>query len=86
MMLCSEKQSPLFMNAYEKVTLQRDVVGTLIPAGTKVDYRAAMTVKAPLPGFIVRRATDALVSASLPGMFAAIDREVARRKQAQQPT
>ena len=25
------------MNAYEKVTLQRDVVGTLIPAGTKVE-------------------------------------------------
>jgi probable FeS assembly SUF system protein SufT len=31
------KQSPLFMNAYEKITLQRDVVGTLIPAGTKVE-------------------------------------------------
>jgi len=30
----------------------------------------------------VRRATDALVSASLPGMFASIDREVARRKPA----
>jgi probable FeS assembly SUF system protein SufT len=27
----------LFMNAYEKVILQRDVVGTLIPAGTKVE-------------------------------------------------
>jgi probable FeS assembly SUF system protein SufT len=25
------------MNAYENVTLQRDVVGTLIPAGTKVE-------------------------------------------------
>jgi ribosome-associated toxin RatA of RatAB toxin-antitoxin module len=50
------------------------------PAGTKVDYRAAMTIKAPLPGFIVRKATDALVSASLPGMFAAIDRETHRRK------
>jgi probable FeS assembly SUF system protein SufT len=25
------------MNAYEKITLQRDVVGTLIPAGTKVE-------------------------------------------------
>lgn len=50
------------------------------PAGTKVDYRAAMSIKAPLPGFIVRKATDALVSASLPGMFASIDRETHRRQ------
>jgi uncharacterized membrane protein len=50
------------------------------PAGTRVDYRAALSVKAPLPGFIVRRATDALVAASIPGMFAAIDREVAQRR------
>lgn len=50
--------------------------------GTKVDYRAAMTIKAPLPGFIMRKATDALVSASLPGMFASIDREVQRRRAA----
>jgi ribosome-associated toxin RatA of RatAB toxin-antitoxin module len=50
------------------------------PAGTKVDYRASMTIKAPLPGFIVRKATDALVSASLPGMFASIEREVNRRR------
>lgn len=48
--------------------------------GTKVDYRAAMTIKAPLPGFIMRKATDALMSASLPGMFASIDREVKRRR------
>jgi len=53
--------------------------------GTRVVYRAALAVKAPLPGFIVRRATDALVAASLPGMFAAIDREVARRRQAAKP-
>ncbi|HEY4186353.1 MAG TPA: SRPBCC family protein [Polyangia bacterium] len=50
------------------------------PAGTRVEYRVAMTIKAPLPGFIVRRATDALVSASIPGMFAAIDREVRRAR------
>jgi len=51
---------------------------TAVPEGTKVDYRAGMTIKAPLPGFIVRRATDALVAASIPGMFAAIDRELKR--------
>jgi len=51
---------------------------TAVPEGTKVDYRAGMTIKAPLPAFIVRRATDALVAASIPGMFAAIDRELKR--------
>ena len=50
--------------------------------GTQVVYRAALAIKAPLPGFIVRRATDALVAASIPGMFAAIDREARRRREA----
>jgi len=49
-------------------------------AGTRVDYRASLLIKAPLPGFVVRKATDALVAASIPGMFASIDREVRRRK------
>jgi ribosome-associated toxin RatA of RatAB toxin-antitoxin module len=53
--------------------------------GTKVDYRAAVTIKAPLPAFIVKRATDALVAASLPGMFAAIDRDVRKRRDAAAP-
>jgi ribosome-associated toxin RatA of RatAB toxin-antitoxin module len=48
--------------------------------GTRMDYQAALTVKAPLPGFVVRRVTDALVSASLPSMFAAIEKEVRERK------
>jgi ribosome-associated toxin RatA of RatAB toxin-antitoxin module len=50
------------------------------PVGTRIDYRAWLLVKAPLPGFIVRKATDALVAASIPGMFASIDREVRRRR------
>lgn len=50
--------------------------------GTRIQYRASLLVKAPLPGFIVRKATDALVAASIPGMFAAIDREVLRRRRA----
>jgi len=49
-----------------------------VPEGTRVEYRAGMTIKAPLPSFIIRRATDALVAASIPGMFAAIDRELRR--------
>jgi ribosome-associated toxin RatA of RatAB toxin-antitoxin module len=51
--------------------------------GTSVDYRAALDVKAPLPGFILRRVTDGLVAASLPNMFASIEREV-RARQARQ--
>jgi len=50
--------------------------------GAKVDYRVSMAIKAPLPGFIIRRATDALVGASIPGMFASLDREARRRRDA----
>ncbi len=48
--------------------------------GTTIDYRAALDVKAPLPGFILRRVTDGLVAASLPNMFASIEREVRKRQ------
>jgi ribosome-associated toxin RatA of RatAB toxin-antitoxin module len=47
---------------------------------TVIDYRAALDVKAPLPGFILRRVTDGLVAASLPNMFASIEREVRARQ------
>ena len=42
----------------------------------------SLDVRAPLPGFVLRKVTDGLVSASLPNMFASLDREV-RRRQAQ---
>jgi ribosome-associated toxin RatA of RatAB toxin-antitoxin module len=48
--------------------------------GTTVDYTAALDVKAPLPGFVLRKITDGLVAASLPNMFAALEREVRRRQ------
>ena len=50
--------------------------------GTRVAYRASITIKAPLPGFVIRKVTDALVSASLPAMFASVEREVAARRRA----
>ena len=50
--------------------------------GTKTVYRVSLSVKAPLPGFVLRKATDALVSASIPAMFASIEREVHRRRAA----
>jgi ribosome-associated toxin RatA of RatAB toxin-antitoxin module len=48
--------------------------------GTRIDYAAALEVNAPLPGFVLRKISSAIVSASLPAMFAAITKEVATRK------
>lgn len=51
--------------------------------GTAIDYRVSLEVKAPVPGFVLRRVTDGLVAASLPNMFAALEREVRRRQSLQ---
>jgi ribosome-associated toxin RatA of RatAB toxin-antitoxin module len=52
--------------------------------GTAMEYRVSLDVKAPVPGFVLRKVTDGLVSASIPSMFSAIEREV-RKRQAAQP-
>lgn len=52
---------------------------------TDMEYRVSLDVKAPVPGFVLRKVTDGLVSASIPGMFAAIEREV-RKRQASRPS
>jgi len=41
---------------------------------------AALEVNAPLPGFVLKKISNAIVSAALPAMFASITREVAARK------
>lgn len=46
---------------------------------TVVEYTASLEVRAPLPGFVLRKVTDGLVAASLPNMFAAIEGEVRAR-------
>jgi hypothetical protein len=48
--------------------------------GTRMDYNVAITINAPLPGFVIRRVTDALVAASLPAMLQSVDTEAARRR------
>jgi ribosome-associated toxin RatA of RatAB toxin-antitoxin module len=48
--------------------------------GTRMDYNVAITINAPLPGFVIRRMTDALVAASLPAMLTSVDTEAARRR------
>jgi ribosome-associated toxin RatA of RatAB toxin-antitoxin module len=50
--------------------------------GVSVDYTVSLDVRAPLPGFVLRKVTDGLVSASLPNMFASIEREVRKRQTA----
>ena len=49
---------------------------------TAIDYRVALDVKAPVPGFVLRKVTDGLVAASIPSMFSAIEREVRKRQAA----
>jgi ribosome-associated toxin RatA of RatAB toxin-antitoxin module len=51
--------------------------------GTAMEYRVSLDVKAPVPGFVLRKVTDGLVSASIPSMFSAIEREVRKRQSAQ---
>jgi ribosome-associated toxin RatA of RatAB toxin-antitoxin module len=48
--------------------------------GTRVDYEATLRIEAPVPGFLLRKITDILVTLSLPAMFASIEREVGRRR------
>ena len=48
--------------------------------GTAVEYTVSLDVRAPLPGFVLRKVTDGLVTASLPNMFASIEREVRKRQ------
>ena len=47
---------------------------------TALEYTASLDVRAPLPGFVLRKVTDGLVSASLPAMFSSIEKEVRRRQ------
>lgn len=53
--------------------------------GTRVDYRVALDINAPLPGFVLRKITDGLVGASLSRMFAAIEGEARRRAKLPMP-
>jgi ribosome-associated toxin RatA of RatAB toxin-antitoxin module len=50
--------------------------------GTLVEYTVRLDIRAPLPGFVLRKVTDGLVTASLPNMFASIEREVRKRQTA----
>ena len=47
--------------------------------GAAMTYRVSLDVKAPVPGFVLRKVTDGLVAASIPAMFDSIEREVRRR-------
>lgn len=47
--------------------------------GARVEYKVAMEISAPLPGFLLRKITDGLVALSLPAMFASVEREAKAR-------
>jgi ribosome-associated toxin RatA of RatAB toxin-antitoxin module len=47
--------------------------------GTRVEYRVAMEISAPVPGFLLRKITDGLVALSIPAMFASLEREAKAR-------
>jgi ribosome-associated toxin RatA of RatAB toxin-antitoxin module len=47
--------------------------------GARVTYKVAMEISAPVPGFLLRKITDGLVSLSLPAMFASVEREALKR-------
>ena len=48
--------------------------------GTRVEYRVAMEISAPVRSFLLRKITDGLVALSLPAMFASVEREARRRQ------
>jgi ribosome-associated toxin RatA of RatAB toxin-antitoxin module len=48
--------------------------------GTRIDYRAGIDVKAPLPGFIINKISGAILGSSIPNMFKALEKEAAARK------
>jgi ribosome-associated toxin RatA of RatAB toxin-antitoxin module len=47
--------------------------------GARVEYKVAMEIAAPVPGFLLRKITDGLITLSLPAMFAAVEREALAR-------
>jgi len=47
--------------------------------GAHVEYRVAMEIAAPVPGFLLRKITDGLVALSIPAMFASVEREARAR-------
>jgi ribosome-associated toxin RatA of RatAB toxin-antitoxin module len=53
--------------------------------GTRVDYQTSLQIEAPLPGFLLRKITDGLVTLSLPAMFASVEREARRRSGSRGP-
>jgi ribosome-associated toxin RatA of RatAB toxin-antitoxin module len=48
--------------------------------GTRVDYQVALRIEAPVPGFLLRKITDGLLTLSLPAMFGSIEREIVKRR------
>jgi len=47
----------------------------------KIQYHAGMSVKAPLPKFVLNKVSNLLMGSSIPNMFKALEREATARRQ-----
>jgi hypothetical protein len=45
-----------------------------------VEYQVSLDIEAPVPGFLLRKITDGLLTLSLPAMFASVEREARARQ------
>ena len=82
-MLCDPAAHTIDWTFVEGEIVTNSVGGWRLSAeasGTAIVYRVMLDVKAPVPGFVLRKVTDGLVAASIPSMFAAIEREVRQRQ------
>ena len=48
--------------------------------GVQVEYQVSLDIEAPVPGFLLRKITDGLLTLSLPAMFASVEREARARQ------
>lgn len=54
--------------------------------GTRIHYRAGISVKAPLPKLVLNKVANMLMGTSIPNMFRAVEREALARKKYQTAT
>jgi ribosome-associated toxin RatA of RatAB toxin-antitoxin module len=82
---CDEAAGTVTWTTVEGHVVKRSEGGWRFTAdgdGTQVEYQVALDIEAPVPGFLLRKITDGLLTLSLPAMFAAVEREARARRSA----
>jgi uncharacterized membrane protein len=80
---CDETKATVSWKWVEGEVVKRSEGGWRLLAegnNTRVEYTVSLDIEAPLPGFLLRKVTDGLLTLSLPAMFTAVEREVHARK------